>query len=394
MDLDDPSRGAGVKFLQPNAKKLMVKELAYVILGLLSDPPGIAMYRRVGVHPTTGFEITSSNRSTCQLEGMHTGVQRLSAKQGGKRMGRRLMRGKTREHNQNWNVKMMIKSGDMHNAGHHDYELLDRLSDIQQRLKGTTSSTNDGGAIPGIANHRRTPRDASVVARKVLPASATEAEWSSANGVTIAAPLTTESELRSVLPHSSALSLGNYAAAGVATGLSLPQKATNARIAGIAGFQEARSMLGNRGHPSRMTTVRAAVPANRPVTAPGITRPAPTAMQQPALLPASSSAQSASVHRFGSLDMAAAEEECERDSDSDDDDDDDDDEHVADAQPQASPPGSKRTKKQSMKDLREHRRKLREDPQYGSPAQKEEELARHSNEKRRQDDYNRKRQRR
>ena len=80
-------------------------------------------------------------------------------------MGRRLMRGKTREHNQNWNVKMMIKSGDMHNAGHHDYELLDRLSDIQQRLKGTTSSTNDGGAIPGIANHRRTPRDASVVAR-------------------------------------------------------------------------------------------------------------------------------------------------------------------------------------------------------------------------------------
>ena len=152
-------------------------------------------------------------------------------------------------------------------------------------------------------------------------------------------------------------------------------------------------MLGNRGHPSRMTTVRATVPANRPVTAPGITCPAPTAMQQPALLPASSSAQSASVHRFGSLDMAAAEEECERDSDSDDDDDDDDDEHVADAQPQASPPGSKRTKKQSMKDLREHRRKLREDPQYGSPAQKEEQ-ARHSNEKRRQDDYNRKRQRR
>ena len=157
-------------------------------------------------------------------------------------------------------------------------------------------------------------------------------------------------------------------------------------------------MLGNRGHPSRMTTVRAAVPANRPVTAPGITCPAPTAMQQPALLPASSSAQSASVHRFDSLDMAAVEEECERDSDSDDDDDDDDDEHVADAQPQASPPGSKRTKKQSMKDLREHRRKLREEPEYGSPAQKEEERARHSNEKRRKQDSNRrnnpKRQRR
>merc|ERR1719198_2257089 len=73
-------------------------------------------------------------------------------------------------------------------------------------------------------------------------------------------------------------------------------------------------------------------------------------------------------------------------------------EHVADAQPQASPPGSKRTKKQSMKDLREHRRKLREDPTYGSPAQKEEERAQHSNEKRRKQDSNRrnnpKRQRR
>ena len=41
--LDDPSRGGGQKFLEATAKKKMLSELNYVVLGLLSDKPGFSM---------------------------------------------------------------------------------------------------------------------------------------------------------------------------------------------------------------------------------------------------------------------------------------------------------------------------------------------------------------
>ena len=401
VDLDDPSRAPGVKFLQPTAKKLMRKELAYVVLGLLSDPPDLPMYRKVGEHPVTGFEITTSNRTTCPLEGYHTSVQRLSAKQGGKRMGRRLMRGKTREFNQNWNVKKMIRHGLMEDAGHHDYELLDNLHDIQQRLETTASSP---ATIPGVGSHRRTPRDAGVRARVVLPANATEKDWCRSNGITIAAPLTTVAELQAVLPHSSGLSMGNYSTAQAATGLPLSQKETTARVASIAGFQQSRSMLAERGHSARMKAVRAPVVSDRNVTARSALATIPTVAQQPALLPASSSKVPAPAARLDSLDETVAEDECDRDSDDDDlddgdldggdDDDDDDDDGANGAAPaDQQQPAPKRQKKEIMQEMRARRKKLRTDPNFGTAEERTAEWSRYNGEKMKKQESNRKRRR-
>jgi hypothetical protein len=356
------------------------------------------MYRKVGVHSVTGFEITTSKRTTCPLEGFHTSVQRLSAKQGGKRMGRRLMRGKTREFNQNWNVKKMIRCGQMEDAGHHDYELLDNLHDIQQRL-GTTATSS--ATIPGVGNHRRTPRDVGVKSRVVLPANAPEKEWCRCNGITIAAPLTTVAELQAVLPHSSGLSTGNYSAAQAATGLPLSQKETTARVASIAGFQQSRSMLAERGHSGRMKGVRAPVVSDRAVTAPSALASVPTVAQQPALLPASSSKVPAPAARLDSLDEAIAEDECDKDSDDDDLDDgnlddDDDDGGGANGAAPADPqqPAAKKQKRQLMKEMRARRKRLRSDSNFGTAEERAEEWSRYNDEKKQRLESDRRKRRR
>jgi hypothetical protein len=46
----------------PKWRDIMKKEMAYVLEGLLSDPPGIAMYREVGRLETTGFVVYRSLR--------------------------------------------------------------------------------------------------------------------------------------------------------------------------------------------------------------------------------------------------------------------------------------------------------------------------------------------
>ena len=144
-------------------------------------------------------------------------------------------------------------------------------------------------------------------------------------------------------------------------------------------------MLSNRNHSERMKGVSATVPATRPVTARGTTASTPTAMQQPAQLPASSSAlHSDSVSCLDPLDQTVAMDECERDSDSDDDDDDDDDDEVGGAHQQQQPPtspGGKRSKREMMADLRMRREKLRNDPTFSTPEERAAERDRYNSEK-------------
>ena len=116
-------------------------------------------------------------------------------------------------------------------------------------------------------------------------------------------------------------------------------------------------------------------------------------MQQPAQLPASSSAlHSDSVSCLDPLDQTVAMDECERDSDSDDDDDDDDE--VGGAHQQQQPltsPGGKRSKREMMADLRMRREKLRNDPTFGTPEERAAERDRYNSEKAKKKESNKRR---
>ena len=272
------------------------------------------------------------------------------------------------------------------------------------RHKSLVDAPSSPATIPGVGSHRRTPRDAGVRARVVLPANATEKDWCRSNGITIAAPLTTVAELQAVLPHSSGLSMGNYSTAQAATGLPLSQKETTARVASIAGFQQSRSMLAERGHSARMKAVRAPVVSDRNVTARSALATIPTVAQQPALLPASSSKVPAPAARLDSLDETVAEDECDRDSDDDDlddgdldggdDDDDDDDDGANGAAPaDQQQPAPKRQKKEIMQEMRARRKKLRTDPNFGTAEERTAEWSRYNGEKMKKQESDRKRRR-
>ena len=118
-------------------------------------------------------------------------------------------------------------------------------------------------------------------------------------------------------------------------------------------------------------------------------------MQQPAQLPASSSAlHSDSVSCLDPLDQTVAMDECERDSDSDDDDDDDDDDEVGGVHQQQQPPtspGGKRSKREMMADLRMRREKPRNDPTFGTPEERAAERDRYNSEKAKKKESNKRR---
>ena len=67
VEMDDPSR-PGMKFFAGNACTLVLKELAYVCKGLLSDKPGVRMYVKKGAIAATGFVRYRCRRTTSALE--------------------------------------------------------------------------------------------------------------------------------------------------------------------------------------------------------------------------------------------------------------------------------------------------------------------------------------
>jgi len=67
VEMDDPSR-PGMKFLAGNVRTLVLKELAYVCKGLLSDKPGVRMYVKKGIIAATGFVRYRCRRTTSALE--------------------------------------------------------------------------------------------------------------------------------------------------------------------------------------------------------------------------------------------------------------------------------------------------------------------------------------
>ena len=74
-DVMDPER-PGCRFFKDNALDIFLKEMKYVQLGLLSDPPGMNMYVRVD-KLKTGLIIYRSLRSTSQLEGYHLALRKI-----------------------------------------------------------------------------------------------------------------------------------------------------------------------------------------------------------------------------------------------------------------------------------------------------------------------------
>jgi hypothetical protein len=69
-EMEDPEREGGQLVLVSNAHALMIKEMKYVQLGLLSDLPGMTMYREVR-KLATGFIVHRSRRNSSALEAQH-----------------------------------------------------------------------------------------------------------------------------------------------------------------------------------------------------------------------------------------------------------------------------------------------------------------------------------
>ena len=66
----DPLKPDGRHYmLVSNAKAIFMKEMKYIQEGLLSDPPGMNMYRVVGVHPRTAYPKFRTLRTSSPLEG-------------------------------------------------------------------------------------------------------------------------------------------------------------------------------------------------------------------------------------------------------------------------------------------------------------------------------------
>jgi len=125
--LDDPDR-PGCKFFNGDHLAIFKKQIRYVQLGLLSDPPERVMYVYVKTL-TTGFEVYRCLRSTSLLEGYHLHLRRIidmCARHASLRYKMAMI---------NWfdfrySIKGLIYSGVLPSIGHYYLWLRDLLCDM------------------------------------------------------------------------------------------------------------------------------------------------------------------------------------------------------------------------------------------------------------------------
>jgi hypothetical protein len=126
-NMEDPERPGHPVFVN-NAREIMTKEVKYVQLGLLSDLPGMVMYRVVG-KLSTGFEVHRGRRNSSALEGHHLHY-RQSQHPAAKASGPITTAGRTLLFDLNWNVRAGVAAGLVPDVGHSHIWFVDALLDV------------------------------------------------------------------------------------------------------------------------------------------------------------------------------------------------------------------------------------------------------------------------
>ncbi|CAN0093589.1 unnamed protein product, partial [Laminaria digitata] len=130
-DLIDPSTSRSL--FNSDHKKRFEHELTYVRRGDLSDPPGVAMYIKVGVYKS-GLQKFLCLRSSSHLEGYHLHL-RLVLCPGAVSASLRWQEAVTNHFDYVWSVKSMIRLKLLPGwVQHFDLHLYDRLYDIASAL--------------------------------------------------------------------------------------------------------------------------------------------------------------------------------------------------------------------------------------------------------------------
>jgi hypothetical protein len=126
-DMDDPER-PGQRVFVSNAELIFLKEIKYVQKGLLSDLPGVKMYREVG-KLVTGFKLHRGRRNSSALEGMHLHL-RFSQHPGASHTGPITAAARAMLFDLNWNVRAQVAAGLMVNIGHSWVWVVGALFDV------------------------------------------------------------------------------------------------------------------------------------------------------------------------------------------------------------------------------------------------------------------------
>ena len=125
----DPER-PGQRCFVSNAHDIMLKEMWYVRTGLLSDLPGVPMYRVVG-RLATGLEVHRGRRTSSALEGQHL-HWRQAQHPGAKHSGPLTTATRALLFDLSWNVRAAQAANLMPDIGHSSIWLVDMIFDVVQ----------------------------------------------------------------------------------------------------------------------------------------------------------------------------------------------------------------------------------------------------------------------
>ena len=119
----------GHQMLVPNHEAIFRKEMKYVQEGLLSDPPGMPMYRVVGFHPKTGLARLRTLRNSSDLEGHFLHYSRALHPTAKAASGTYLTV-RSNLFDFEWTLKAAAAAGRMKDIGHSQPWLIDALADV------------------------------------------------------------------------------------------------------------------------------------------------------------------------------------------------------------------------------------------------------------------------
>ena len=147
-DMPDPDCETR-KFFKHDHADIFKKEIKYVQLGLLSDPPGVCMYYKARTCKT-GLVIYRCIRGTSALEGYHLHL-RASRDPRARHAGPRLQHSESMWFDWRWNIMATIEAGLMPAIGHEYLWLRDLLADLLR----DTPLGRGVGQIPELAGWHR-----------------------------------------------------------------------------------------------------------------------------------------------------------------------------------------------------------------------------------------------